>query len=150
MGLRNRIMDIRIVTTAIVLLLLVVGLSGCTQINDNTNTDLGNKVELVKWYNGTYEEVGKIMYNGFVYDESAKFYLVNGTARNIADTSIKTVIIHVKYYDINNTLLWDDGLLDNGIAPNKTWEFHSFYTKNQDHFMDVHHVEFDILGKLNE
>lgn len=138
-----------LVVIVIFVLMSAIGFSGCIQSDNNAN-NIGNKVEIINWYNGTYIAVDDLLANGFVYDEQAKLYIVNGTAKNNADRQIKTVIIHVKYYDINNNLLWEDSLLENGIPPGETWPFWSFYTKDQEHFEIVHHVEFDISGQLME
>ncbi len=131
-------------------MLLAIGLSGCFETNNNTDNGVKNYVEIVEWYQGTYKEIGKILYNDLVYNESARLYIVNGTARNNAQKTLYSVIIWVKYYDVNNTLLWEDGLLANGKAHNQTWRFDSFYTRDIDHFEDVDHVEFDFTGKFDE
>jgi hypothetical protein len=137
---------ILIILTSIMLLMVV--LSGCNETeNDNGNLD---EVEIIEWYEGTYWEAGRLMYNGLSYNENALLYMVNGTARNLANQVLNSVIIWVKYYDINNTLLWEDGILENGVGINETWEFRSIYISSREHFKDVDHVEFDISGKFSE
>ena len=141
----------KIILIPLVLILIIASIfTGCIQLDGNIDTSLENKVEIVKWYNGTYFAIGNLYSNGFVYHEDAKLYIVNGTAKNNASRQIKTVTIHVKYYDINDNLLWDDGILENGIPPKGYWDFYSFYLSNQDHFEDVHHVKFEIDGELEK
>ena len=145
-------MNKKMLITAIALMLLTIGLSGCNEINGNTDTTIGNNVvQIINWYNGTYKAVNNLYANGFVYREDMDLlYIVNGTAKNNASQEIRVVTIHIKYYDINNTLLLDDGILENGIKPGQTWDFWSFFTNDLEHFKDVHHVEFDISGEFEE
>ena len=138
-------MNKKLLMISIAITLLIVGLIGCIETDNSARWE---NVEIINWYEGTYREVGVLMANGLVYHEDAKFYMVNGTAQNQASKGLKNVIIWVKYFDINNTLLWDDGVLRNDIAHNKTWIFQSIYISSRDHFKEVDHVEFDISGEF--
>ena len=110
-------MNNKILIILLCITLIIVSLSGCTETDDEAKWE---NVEIIKWYEGTYWEVGELMNNGLAYNEDAKFYMINGTAQNLASKGLKNVIIWVTYYDINNTLLWEDGVLSNDIAQNQT------------------------------
>ncbi|MHA2309160.1 MAG: FxLYD domain-containing protein [Candidatus Heimdallarchaeaceae archaeon] len=140
-------MNKKILIIFLILTLLIVGFSGCTETEVEPQWE---NVEIIRWYEGTYWEAGRIMNNGLIYNEDAKFYKVNGTAINQASKGLRNVIIWVKYYDINNTILWEDGVLQNSVAQNQTWEFQSLYISSREHFKEVDHVEFDISGEFDD
>lgn len=142
-------MNKKLLIIVIVLLLLSVGLSGCNGIDDGAGW-AADKVEIVSYSIVTYKLVEEKMANGFVYHEDAKFYMVNGTARNIAGKMLDKVTITVKFYDSNNIFLREESVPVYDVEDECTWEFEIIYLSTWDYFEDVDHIEFDISGTLKE
>ncbi len=133
----------------IIFLILAVNLSGCIGTDDDTDWAEDN-VEIISYSIVTYKSAEEKMANGFVYHEDAKFYMVKGTAKNIAGKMLDIVTITVKFYDSNNTFLREEDTPVFNIEKDYSWEFEIIYLSTWDYFEDVDHIEFDISGTLKE
>ncbi len=138
-------MNKKIMIIVIVFLLLAVNLSGCIGTDDDAEW-AEDKVEIVSYSIVTYESVGEKMANGFVYHEDARFYMIKGTAKNIAGKMLDRVTITVTFYDSNNTFLREESTPVSDVEKDYTWEFEIIYLSTWDYFEDVDHIEFDISG----
>ena len=114
-------------------LILTISLGGCIETDDDRVED---NVEIVSYSIVTYKSAEEPIANGFVYQEDAKFYLVKGTAKNIGRQTLDIVTITVKFYDINNTFLREEGSPVFDVEKNYSWEFEIIYLNTWNYFED--------------
>lgn len=135
-------MNKKLLIIVTVFLLLAVGLSGCNEVGDDA--EWADKVEIVSYSITTYKSVEEKMADGFVYHEDARFYMVKGTARNIAGRMLDIVTITVKFYDINKSFLREESTPEYDVDTDHSWGFEIIYLSTWDYFEDVNHIEFEI------
>jgi len=121
-------------------------MSGCSEFG-NGNGWTGEKVKILNYSILTYSSVEGNITNGFVYSEDAKFYKINGTAKNIAGETLEKVTIIIKFFDSKNTFLREESTPVYDIKDYESWEFEIIYLSSWDYFEIVDHIEFDISWK---
>jgi hypothetical protein len=113
----------------IVLLLLVVGLSGCNETLNYIDEDLIeiSDMSVVTKYRsreeieGSYQEVA-IIKDGFYHDVKPSpleiwdlRYEISGTVKNVAGRKLDKIIVSAKLYDVNGNFLGDSGDFIEGV-----------------------------------
>ena len=139
-----------LIASGIVLLLLLVGFNGCTELNDNVESSgESDKLELVsynvetqKWDDG-YKAIG----DGFIHSGDAELYLITGIVKNIAGETLISVNITAKFYDNTNNLLKEKTTYLGGIPNTYTEDFGIYYFVNEEYFENVCSVKFELEVK---
>ena len=135
-----------LVVIGIIFVLLMVGFSGCTELNGNVESSgeiekvelVSYKVETQKWDYG-YKTIG----NGFNYSKDAELYLITGTVKNIAGETIISVNITAKFYDSTNIFLKEKTTYLGGIPNTRTEDFGIYYFANEKYFENIRVVKFE-------
>lgn len=84
-------------------MLLIVGMSGCT-LNDDTQENNQGSFDLSSYAVETYSEDMERIGEGFVHDENAYWYVINGTVENNMGY-MTTIRINLSFFDSNDTFL---------------------------------------------
>jgi len=152
-------MKIQLVIVGIVILLLVVGLSGCEELTGNGDVSGDtSKVELLDynvistWVTGAWTlNRQEHEQNGFFYDDSSDAsnheYKITGTIKNKAGYKLERIVVTAKLYDSNGIFLdsKDDTVYD--IPDTYTEDFSiSFFVHNTDRFENVNSVKFEFTA----
>jgi len=152
-------MNKHLIVSGIVVLLICVGLSGCTQ-NDDVSGDI-DKVELLncdiktKWFTGyttgtrqEYEENG--FYHDAPSDADGLKYVVTGTAKNIASKPIDSCKITATFSDVEGNVLGttSDYVSDLYMGESKNFSI-SAYSKYLVYFEHVEEYTLSISVTLH-
>ena len=108
-------MNKHLIVIGIVLLLLVVGLSGCNESSNYGDEDLVeiyNVTVKTKWNEGYLTDVKNFEEDGFYHGVSADdenvwnlIYLISGTVKNIAGKKLNYIKVSAKLYDSDGNYL---------------------------------------------
>ena len=135
-----------LIVSGIVFVLLIVGLSGCSEQETSGAIDklelISYKVETQKWDKGY-----KTISNGFNHSEDAELYLITGTVKNIAGETLINVNITAKFYDNTNNFLKEKTTYIGGIPNTYTEDFGIYYFVNEEYFENVCSVKFELEVK---
>lgn len=116
-------------------------LGGCNEQTEKAQGDI-DKVELVRYSVVTYSYEKKLG-NGFVNNEEAEVYVINGTVKNIAGYKLNKITIKARFFDSDGNFL--DSLSDDVRDLPNTYEddFQIIAQKYTiDYFDNVDRVEF--------
>ncbi|MCJ7572094.1 MAG: FxLYD domain-containing protein [Candidatus Thermoplasmatota archaeon] len=106
----------QLMIVGIIIILLIVGLSGCNEQsnNENTNNKYSNYVQLsnitiITFWNFASTNIPSGSHDGIYHnypsDCYSVFFIISGTVTNIADKPIDLVELVVKFYDDNNNYI---------------------------------------------
>ena len=148
----------------ITVLLIAVGLSGCTDSNGGFSTTLPDgtvisgdidKVEISnleiitqtrETMSADWEKLGDgflktVVSEGYGREQ----YLITATAEIISDEMFDDIEFTAKFYDIGNNQIDDEKTFAHGLPSGTIWEI-KFYYLNQvgNYFEDVHHIIIEI------
>jgi len=152
-------MNKHLIVIGIVILLLAVGLSGCTE-NADVSGDI-SKVDLVDyevktiWYTlgdenperpGSFPVVENER-DGFYHNYPNEQYTepkyqISGTIKNIAGEMLDRIDITAKFYDINDNYLASKSATKYSLADSYTWDFTIMYHSGQ-YFENIDKVKFE-------
>lgn len=158
-----------LIVTGMVLVLLVVGLSGCirtSKTNDETDNKKEytylpdgtkvygdfDKIEITEYTVTTDRRIGFMEYetiaNGFVYSKNASRYLVNVTVKNIANELIDWIYLYVYFYDNQGNELYSgkDTCRDMYINDTCCLEVHWYNSSSPSYFEHMDYIEFEVSG----
>lgn len=154
----------------VILIILLSGLSGCIEQN---NDDTGNnELEVVSYsivteaysYNTkANKSIWKSFGEGFKPDNLPEIssgggvylpeeyykarYRINVTVKNIADRRLDTISVILNFYDSNDTLLISEQIKNySGLPDGHIWDFEYEYDYHDDYFERIDHLE--ILGGI--
>ena len=148
-----------LIVNGIVVLLLVVGLSGCTQNNEGQIFD-GDKFELVSYSVESWKcrneeidkgdnlvqmvHIEKKIADDFIYNESVDEYRIEGKVKNIA--GYKTNLeIKMNFYDQNDIFLDSYTISIKNIPENYERQFSKRLDDSDiDHFDKVYKLTFEL------
>jgi hypothetical protein len=135
-------MENHLIISAIVFVLLIIGLCGCIEQEISGDID---KIELLEYSIVTkkYEEEYKTIGNGFIHNDESELYLINGTVKNIAGEVLISVNITAKFYNNTNNLLTKKTTYLGGIPKNHSREFAIYYFSNEEYFKEICGVKFE-------
>jgi hypothetical protein len=146
----------QLIVIGTVVLLLVVGLSGCNEIfgADNEVTGDTGKVELVS--HSTYSAKIKNYYpeksytkicDGFNRDaEGVQYLVVGGTVKNIAGYMLNNIKITARFYDANDNYLNAEHTTISNLANSYTADFDIGYWVGTDYYENVDNVKLEITA----
>ena len=117
----------QLMIVGIIFILLAVGLSGCNQSSQTTEDN--DKVELVNYNVETYSQ--PIGNHTFEWKE------INGTVKNIGGTLLNKIVVNIKFYDSNDTLLKTKTDSIFNIANSYTGEFMVEYPSTESYYENV-------------
>lgn len=136
--------------------LLFISLSGCNQLGENQTPTLSygtvvagdtDKIEIVnftiqtqKGIDDGYEKIA----DGFVYTDGAKQYVINGTAKNIADRMLFYVELVVEFYDFNESHISTKTDSINNLTD--TWDFRIVYFASSPYFEAIDRIKIEITA----
>lgn len=132
------------------ILFLTVGLSGCTENNNNPNYSLDG-LEIIDYSVYTQWRLGNQEYQkeGFYHDipeyaYSIKYY-INGTIKNNAGKKIDAFWIVVRFYDEDNNELNARQKFFQNLPNNYTMDFSFEYPDawGGGYFFDIDHIIFE-------
>jgi hypothetical protein len=139
-----------LIVIGMVALLLVVGLSGCTDTQQDDQGSGIDKFELLSYsvetMEDSYPEDRKIG-DGFIHSEDADYYQINGIIKNKA--GYKTdIIVTMKFYDEKDIFLDSETIKIYEVPDNYEESFKSRVWKSGltglDYFDKVKKVTFDL------
>ena len=130
------------IVIGIIFVLLMVGLSGCTEQEISGDAD---KVELVSYNVQTqiWDDGYKTIGDGFIHSEDAELYLITGTVKNIAGETLISVNITANFYDNTNNFLKEKTTYLGGIPNTYTEDFGIYYFVNEEYFENVCGLKFE-------
>lgn len=137
----------QIVILGIAVVLIAVGLSGCTETqtdgtNDENKDETEEKVELVNYSVITTNWLGDELGEGFVYGKEAFAYKVTGQIKNIANETLNTTTITIIFYDINNNSIHAEATSVTDLTISEIRSFSVEYTEFDPNFENADHVTF--------
>jgi len=127
----------------IVIILLVVGLSGCTDFGENKEVEIIDYEVTTNWKTGDYvygitDHVEYGFYHNISDEEVAKgsqgiYYKISGTLKNIAGRKLDKITIDAVFYDIDGVELFDTDnpyqpLYDSGFIGNLPTDYTEDFT----------------------
>jgi hypothetical protein len=120
----------------------MVGLCGCTE--EVTFGD-GDKIELLQYSIVTkkYDEEYIIIGNGFIHNDEADLYYVNGTIKNISDETLIHVNVTAKFLNNTNNYLTEKTTYLGGIPSNSNKDFGIYYFSGEEYFEEICGVKFE-------
>ena len=126
-----------------ILLIFIISLTGCT------NQNIKNGVKIVTYSIETQRwDLGEAIFiriaDGFVYSEDAERYEITATVKNVAGEMINRIKISVNFYDKNNSYLGTKVRTIRNLDASYTEDILFTYTKSEDNFENVDHLEFEI------
>jgi hypothetical protein len=125
------------------LLIFIIGLAGCTNQNvEDGVTIVTYSIETQRWNWGEADFV-KIA-DGFIYSEDAERYEIIVTVKNVAGVMINRIVVSVNFYNKNNSYLGTKVRTIRGLDASHTEDISFTYTKYEDNFENVDHLEFEI------
>lgn len=156
----------QLVIIGIVALLVSVGLSGCSeQNNNNTNAVTSGDTNLVQlvnyditttwavsvnWQSQYYVEQG--FYHNYPSNASLPCYHINGTVKNIAGRMLTSIDVEALLYDVNNVYLGSESPLYSSRIVNlpdtytKSFSIY-FYKYASEYFDNIDHCSFKITAQ---
>ena len=135
-------MNTHLIVSGIVIILLMVGLSGC---NEQEIYEKSNDIEIIS-YNVTtkkWDDGHKIIGEGFIHSDEAEFYYIYGIVKNIAEETLISVNVTANFYDNANNILSEKTTYLGGIPYNYTKDFGIYYFSDEEFFEDVCGVKFE-------
>lgn len=137
-GMRKQVAIVGILT-----FILSIGLTGCTErIIENGVEVVTYSVETQKYDFGEADFIK--LADGFVYSKDSERYEITVTIRNVAGEMLDRIVISLNFYDKNNSYLGTKVQTIRGLDASYTEDFIITYTKYEDSFEIVDHLDFDI------
>ena len=128
-----------IIIPCIICIVLLIGASGCIQNGDQHET---NTIFIVSYSVETYDINMTKLGAGFVHNESAQWYLINGTVKQTMGRQIPTIRINLSFFSGNGTFLYKTFTHVYNV-PNNQKE--SFSLKvHLDYFEEIEKVSFEL------
>lgn len=133
----------QVAIVGILIFILSTGLTGCTErIIENGVEVVTYSVETQKYDFGEADFIK--LADGFVYSKDAERYEITVTIRNAADEILDRIVISLNFYDKNNSYLGTKIRTIRGLDASYTEDFIITYTKYEDSFEIVDHMDFEI------
>ena len=134
-------MNKHLIIIGIVILLLVVGISGCNEKKIEIMGDT-DKVEMVNYTIEVFDKDNEKIGDSFNHGGKANLYKIKGTVRNIAGVKLGKTWISLRLNDRNNNYLDSRIYLIPEIEINKTANFSLTFTYNPDYFDKIWNLYF--------
>ena len=132
------------------IIIVVIGLSGCIGQNGKTTGNI--KAEIINYAVETQRhkavDLGdwiKIA-DGFIYNETAERYFINGTIKNVAGYTLTQLNITANFFDSNNNFLHSESISIYDLPNTNTTTFEISYWNSTPKFKNVDHMTFNILA----
>ena len=151
-------MDKKILILSVGLILIMVGLSGCNELDSVNHKQSGNtdKVKIVDYNIETYSYenfIDRFNYDthtkvtdGLSYDKIGEFgyYNVNGTIKNIAGKKLNRILIIVTFCDKNGNFINSRNATVNNLPNNYTDNFEVKIFSDSKYFENIDNIKFEI------
>ena len=132
-----------LVILGMIVLLLTVGLSGCTEQsddddnngNDTHNLEIAYAIETL---DGSHKKIEDG--NGFLHGENVYSYKISGKVRNTEEKTIGKIKLIVDFYDSNNDFLISESIMMENITNTYTY-FILFFTRYD--YNDVKNLDYE-------
>ena len=143
-------MNKKLIAIVITIVFLVVGLSGCNELDNFITT---NNVEVLDYSVISYKFGKNIVSSniklgdGFHYKEDMVGFKVSGTIKNNEGEPLKKIKVIGKFYDGNKFLGSDETIIEN-VPVGETRDFNVFFHNGDfpnDYLLFVDNVKFDIM-----
>jgi hypothetical protein len=145
-------MNKKLIIPQISLILLIVGLSGCNEVNNGEGKFSGDidKVEIIDYKIETYEDKPFLedvkLADGFDYNiiDKVGYYQVSGTIKNVAGEKLDEIDIKVDFYDKNGNYLISRTDVIKDLANTYSEDFIVEVRSTDKYFENVDNLKFDI------
>jgi hypothetical protein len=151
-------MEKKLVIVGITLVLITIGLTGCSENGDDGSVDSNaniigdtDKIEIYDYKESTLgpyiteKRIHAWSEEGIFYNDTSEDYIVEAYARNICEETLDRVEVKCHWYDISNNLLYTDTDSESNKEPGSSFRLYYHLYDYHDFFPDVHHVVLEII-----